>query len=139
MRIAHLNKSQQGTIQELLESGRDLEAEKDFDEAVKIYSGILKKNPLNEQAYNRLMIVYRKQKEYRKESAIIDEAIKVFEKEGEANRKPVHNKVQQLSMLLGKSTGLVDKKGKSLYTPEPIATWKKRKTMVLKRLKTKKK
>jgi tetratricopeptide (TPR) repeat protein len=139
MRIAHLDKSRQGTLLELLESGRKLEADKDYNDAVKIYAGILKKNPLNEQAYNRLMIVYRKQKDYRSESAIIDEAIKNFEKEGEASKKPVHNKVHQLSMSLGKSTGLVDKKGKSLYEPEPIATWKKRKAMVLKHLKTKKK
>lgn len=139
MRIAHLDKSQHGTLHELLESGRKLEADKQFDESVKIYSGILKKNPLNEQAYNRLMIVYRKQKDYHKESAIIDEAIRNFGKEAEASKKPVRNKIHQLSMSLGKSTGLVDRKGKSLYEPEPIATWKKRKAMVLKHLKTKKK
>jgi tetratricopeptide (TPR) repeat protein len=141
MKVAHLDVDVTGneTIKELLDRGRRYEGEGEHDRAIKIYTGIIKKKPLNEMAYNRLMILYRKLKEYDKEITIIEQAIAAFESEPEGPKKQSVGKIGKLSLSLGKLTGLIDKKGKSLYDPEPVASWKKRKMLAQKRLKTKKK
>ena|SRR5688572_20004209 len=141
MKLAHLDTdvNSKGTIKELLERARDFEVEGETDQAIKIYSGIIKKKPLNELAYNRLMILYRKLKEHQKEIEIIDQAIAAFEAEANTGRKQPAAKIGKLSLSLGKLTGLIDKKGKSLYDPEPVAGWKKRKQLSQTRLKKKKK
>jgi tetratricopeptide (TPR) repeat protein len=141
MKIAHLDESaaEPETLRELLDKGKSLELEKNYDAAVKIYTGILRKKPLNESAYSRLMIVYRKMKDYLKEASIIETAIKAFEDTGHDSKKGGASKIEKLSMSLGKLTGLIDKKGKSLYDPEPIATWRRRAIQVDKLLKKKKK
>jgi tetratricopeptide (TPR) repeat protein len=141
MKVAHLDAdlAAKGTIKELLERARSHEAQGEYDRAIKIYTGIIKKKPLNEMAYNRLMILYRKLKDYQKEITIIDQAIDSFESEANGVKKLPADKVGKLSLSLGKLTGLIDKKGRSLYDPEPVASWKKRKILSQKRLKTKKK
>ena len=103
--------------------------------AIKNYLSILKKEKLNSVVYNRLMIVYRKQKEYQKEAELIKQAIEVYEAYY-AKHQPSHSaKVTSLSRALAISTGLADRKGKGLYNPEPIATWKKRLFNLKKKLK----
>jgi len=93
---------------------------------------------MNVTAYNRLMILFRKLKDYQKEITIIDQALDLFQSGARAGNKQAEGKIGKLSLSLGKLTGLIDKKGKSLYDPEPIASWKKRKQLAQKRLKTKK-
>ena len=44
------------------------------------YQNILKKHPANQKAYERLLVLYRQQKEYKKELHVINMAIKIFEK-----------------------------------------------------------
>ena len=143
MKVIHLDNELSGnpTIKELLEQGRSYEAEESYDKAIKFYTAVIKKKPMNEMAYNRLMILYRKLKDYQKEIAIIDQAIGLFESESNSGsgNKHADRKIGKLSLTLGKLTGLIDKKGKSLYDPEPVASWKKRKQLAKKRLKTKKK
>jgi tetratricopeptide (TPR) repeat protein len=150
MKVAHLNPSvntsMSGSVTELLEKATTFEEGNDFHGAIAAYIALLKKQPLNEKAYTRLMILYRKQKEYLKEAAVIEEAISKFsrdvtngKKDKTATKKKPAGKIEQLSLSLGKLTGLMDRKGKSLYDPEPIATWKKRLVLVNKRLKPKKK
>ncbi|CAL1517811.1 hypothetical protein [Chitinophaga sp. MM2321] len=46
----------------LLGKGNELEEEGSFDEAEKLYLEAIDKQPLEAGAYNRLMIIYRKQK-----------------------------------------------------------------------------
>ena len=96
---------------------------------------IIKAHPTNDRAYNRLMVIYRKQKEYKKELTIINKAIKAFE-EAVKKRKPDFNKkVTSISKALLKATGLADEKGKNLHEPGEIGKWKKRKAVVLKKMK----
>jgi tetratricopeptide (TPR) repeat protein len=140
MKVAHVNQdggNQAETLRERIELGRTLESESDYEGAEKIYLSILKKKPTNEEAYHRLMIIYRKMKENKKELDIIDKAVDAFSNHDDAAKSG--SKVHKLSMALGKSTGLLDKKGKSLFDPEPVATWKRRKTLLQKKLKSKKK
>lgn len=99
---------------------------------------LLKKDHLQDEAYDRLMIVYRKLKDYRKELAVIDRGIKAFENYY-YSKVSKSKKVDEISNKLAKSIGLIDKKGNSTYDPEPIDKWKKRRMVVEKRLKPKKK
>jgi len=130
MKIVH--KQEEGNTG-LKEHARQAEADGDLASAEKIYLTIIKRNPHNQYAYDRLMIIYRKQKFYDKELAIINTGIKTFtELHGP---KATHNKiVKNLSAKLNRAFGLVDKKGNSLYDPGPVATWKRRKLVVEKRL-----
>ena len=97
----------------------------DDQEAIHAYEQVIKQDPLNELAYDRLMILYRKLKDYKKEVALINKAVKAYEKYYKS-RQSRSKKVLELSEKLSKSVGLTDKKGNSLYEPEPIAKWKKR-------------
>lgn len=100
----------------------------------------LKNNPLDEQAYHRLMVNYRKQKEYKKELAVIDEGIKAFEQSHKSSIKNKPNrKVTLLSRSLLKSLGLANKKGEGIFQPEPIAKWTRRKENLIKRFLNRKK
>jgi hypothetical protein len=43
-------------------------------------------------------------------------------------------KISEISSILNKAFHLVDKKGSSLYAPEPIDRWEKRKGVVEKKM-----
>lgn len=99
--------------------------------AADLYEKITREYPLKEPAWDRLMIIYRKAKNYTSELSVIRRAIKTFEAAyGKANRAAGGKKVSRLSNALAKSFGLVDKKGRSLYEPQPIARWNKRRQTV---------
>lgn len=103
--------------------------------SIKHYEEIIKKNDLDKEAYDRLMILYRKEKEYKKEAALIRKAIKAYEA-FYAKHQPLHSKkVAALSRSIAISSGLMDKKGKTVYDPQPISGWKKRLAVVTKKLK----
>jgi tetratricopeptide (TPR) repeat protein len=141
MKVAHLNPSHTGSVNELMEKATGYEADKDYHAAISVYQALLKKQPLHEKAYTRLMILYRKLRDYGAEAKTIHDAIARFQEEagGRKNKpgvvKPA-GKIEKLSLSLGKLTGLIDKKGKSVYDPEPIASWKKRLILVNKKKKS---
>jgi tetratricopeptide (TPR) repeat protein len=131
MKVVH---KQEESIADLLAQGKDAEAATEWEEAEKTYHRVLKRDNNNLPAFKRLMIVYRKQKLFKEELAIINKAIDAFGKLYQP--KTAHNKkVQSLSAKINKAFGMVDRKGNSLYEPGPVATWKKRKLLVEKRLK----
>src|SRR5689334_6886109 len=91
--------------------------------------------------YDRLMIYYRKQKEYKKELQLINRALKVFGDQLKRHGSEVfsaaksHAAVKRLSLQIGKLSGLMDKKGNLKYIPEPLARWMKRKKTVEQKIK----
>jgi hypothetical protein len=85
-------------------------------------------------AYDALMKIYRQEKAYKKELAIINAGIKEYEKYYNKHSGKRTKEVDALSAKLNKSLGLVDKKGTKLYNPEPIGKWQKRKEVVNKKL-----
>jgi len=95
------------------------------------YEKIIRNDRYNEKAYERLMIIYRKNKEYAKELKLIDSAIKAFRElySKTVKRKP-DNKTIRLSKALLKMTGLSDKKGNPFYQREPINKWIKRQSLL---------
>jgi len=107
--------------------------------AEKLYKQEINKNAFNASVYTRLMIIYRKQKKYKEELEIINKALQHFKEyqNKKSSSKTNNAAIKKLSNSLNKSLGLTDKKGNFLYEPEPIPTWKKRKTTVEKKLKRK--
>lgn len=81
------------------------------------------------------MTIFRRQKEYKKELRVINNGIKVFEKFYRSQSHHKSKSITEISNKLNRSVGLADKKGNSLYSPEPIAKWKK-KAVVEKRIKS---
>ncbi|WP_313262026.1 hypothetical protein [Sphingobacterium sp.] len=124
---------------ELLREARSLELEGKTNDAIKGYGLVVSKDPLNAVAYNRLMILYRKLKDYRKELAIIKKAIRAYEKDIKKDQltwKKAHNESARLSLSLAKSMGLLNDKGLPIYEEPHILTWRKRLDTVQKKIKT---
>lgn len=69
----------QAPVHQLYKKPDALQEKEDPAAAAKSYESILKKDDLNIHAYNRLMIVYRKLKEYKKEATLIRKAIAAYE------------------------------------------------------------
>ena len=121
------------TLKQPLKEGEKEEKE-NISIAIKEYEEAIKKNTLAEKAYDRLMILYRKEKNYKKEFRIITAGIKAFESFYKS-KKSRSKKIEEISQKLNRSFGFTDKKGNSLYDPEPIARWIKRKEVVEKKIK----
>lgn len=124
---------------ELLKEARSQELEGKTNEAIKSYSLVISKDPLEAKAYNRLMILYRKLKEYKKELAIIKQAIGAYEKDIKDDQltwKKANTKSAKLSLSLAKSMGLLNDKGLPVYEEPQIMTWRKRMETVQKKIKT---
>ena len=119
---------------DLIGTAKYEEKEGNLHEAAKLYEALIKSYPANEYSYNRLMMIYRRQKEYKNELRIINEGIRVFQELYTPSAIGKHKNIIKLSRQLNILTGLTDKKGKSVYDAEPIGKWKKRKQVVLKKL-----
>jgi len=111
------------------------EQEGDLETAIEAYEQAVRQEPLDELPYNRLLVLYRKSKDYKKELRIVNRALKVFtgfydKRKGKAfgrNAKALQTGKALLKALEGK------KKDESYY-PEPISKWMKRKEVIEKRL-----
>jgi len=123
--------------QTILQQAEAAEKSGDLELAEKLYSKEINKKAFNASVYTRLMIIYRKQKKYKEELGIINKALQHFKEyqNKKSSSKTNNAAIKKLSNSLNKSLGLTDKKGNFLYEPEPIPTWKKRKTTVEKKLK----
>ena len=130
-----MSKQTNRTLKEILTEAREAENIENIEEAIRLYQLAISTDHLNEDAYNRLMVIFRKLKDYKKELHIIKEGIKVFEEYYESRIPKKSKTITSISNKLNKSFGLADKKGNSIYSPEPIAKWKKRKLVVEKKLK----
>jgi hypothetical protein len=108
--------------------------ETDYSVAIKDYEDVIAKDPLAEKAYNRLMILYRKKKDYKNELRIINAGLKAF-LEFYRSKKSGSRKVADISKKLNRAFGFTDKKGNAVYEPEPLPGWKKRKETILKKIK----
>ena len=136
MKVVHHNPKTQLSKTHLLLEAKEAEATQDWKESEQLYQQVLQIDPHNEAAYNLLMIVYRKQKEWNKEWQTVKKAISSFEEMYAETAKTTDNKkVASLSRSLLKLTVLADKKGKPVYLPGPLAKWKRRKATLDKKLK----
>jgi len=123
-------------VKNIITEGKAAENSGQLETAEELYEQVLQQDALNEYAYNRLMIIYRKKKDVSKELQIINTAIKAY-REFYASKKHITKNITAISNKLNKSFGFTDKKGNMLYTPEPIATWLKRKELIERKKKKK--
>jgi lipopolysaccharide biosynthesis regulator YciM len=136
MKVKEKDKRQNEGQLELFERAQEFEKKGRLDEAATLYQNIIKKSPTKEHAYNRLMIIHRKKKEYKKEKETLDAGIKAFEQYYKAvTRIPAKKSIETLSKSLLKATGLADRTGKLTYEREPLGRWKKRRKIVESKLK----
>ena len=131
------------TISERNKQAKQAEEKEAFDKAIKLYEENIKIDIADPVAYERLMILYRKQKAYKEEMRVIKRGIEVFRKQArgvlENNISSKKNKAElvKLSNAFMKGAGLVDRKGNETHIPEPVNKWMKRLDVVEKRLKKK--
>ena len=107
-------------------------------QAAKLYEQALQEKPADPFPYERLMIIYRKQKLYKDELRVINTGLKnlrEINKQRQQKNIGRNSTISRLSSALMKSSGLIDKKGKLLYEPEPIPKWENRKAVVEKKIK----
>ena len=131
MRIVHSNANAEHEWQQ---QAMQMEKNGDLQKAAGIYRQAIKTHPYNEFPYNRLMIIYRKEKEYKKELAVIHSGIKAFQTLDHTNKHGTDKKITRLSRAILRATGLSDKKGNLLFLREPIGRWDRRREIVEKKL-----
>lgn len=137
MKVVH-KQSDILTAAELLQKAKEQEMNGETEEAATMYERLIKKDPLNELAYNRLMIIYRKEKQLNKELAIIKTGLKTFEEHYKSRKQKgslPSSAITRISKSILKSTGLLTKNGKAVYQEGPISKWEKRKQIVEQKLK----
>ena len=125
------------SFKELMAEAKEAESSGNASAAIKLYQRAIKLEPHDEIPYNRLMILYRKEKQYQQELELINKGIRAFEEfYQKRSEKLIAGKktATQLSNALAKSLGQRGKKVQELYYPEPIPKWIKRREMVEKKL-----
>ena len=131
------------TIAERNKKAKEAEDAEEVEDAIELYEENIKTEIADAFAYERLMVLYRKQKDYKQELRVIKRGIEVFKKQArgvlENNISSKKNKAAlvKLSNAFMKGAGLVDKKGNETHVPEPVNKWMKRLAVVEKRLKKK--
>lgn len=112
------------------------------EEPIEEYIEKVKAGVIDALPYDRLMIHYRKEKNYAEELKVVKQGIanfkKFFAQHQRSTVKKKKSKIEELSRLINKSTGLTDKKGNEVYLPEPLLKWLKRQATVEAKLKKKK-
>ena len=122
----------------LLIEARDTELRGETGKALALYKQVVQNDPLAEQAWQRLMILYRKQKDYAGELKIIDLALKTYETSNRQAQQAwlkENRKAATVAKSLAKSLGLVDKKGIVIDDNPILEKWRHRKELVAARLK----
>jgi len=121
MKVVHLKKEDTSPAGNIEQQIKQLETD-------------IKYHPGNEKAHNRLLILYRKQGNYKQELKTINRAIKIFEELFRKRQPVVNNRIRSLSRAISKVTGLSDQKGNSLFQKGELTKWNKRKEVVMKKL-----
>jgi len=128
-------------IEERNKVAREAEEDGDVNKATRFYEQNIKEDYADKFAFERLMIIYRKEKEYKNELRVIKRGIEVFQQNFKERvkhslaRRVTDKKLEQLSNAIIKISG---QKKEELHFPDPIDKWLKRKEIVEKKLKSKK-
>ena len=124
-------------VEERNKAAREAEEDGDFNKAVRFYEQNIREDYADKVAFERLMIIYRKDKEYKNELRVIRRGIEVFQKKFKERVKHSlaprvsDKKLEQLSNAIIKISG---QKKEQLPFPDPIDKWVKRKEIVEKKL-----
>ena len=121
---------------ELISRARDFESAGEPDKAAKEYEQAISHGPFDERPYDRLMVIYRKMKDYEKELKVISKGLEVFRKhyDKKANQFRGNDKLGKLSKALLRTLSGKDKKSNFNPYPEPVGRWDTRRVTVEKKL-----
>lgn len=123
---------------DLIAKARQFEREENFEEAAPLYEKVVQQDPLNENAINRLLIIYRKLKEYRKEIQLLNTSIKASSskmQEQQTAWSKKHPAAARASKSLLRSLGGARAKVAPAYEEAAVRNWRKRKENLVKRMK----
>lgn len=126
------------TSQNLHVRAREAEQAGETDTAEKLYKQALKNDPLDDLAWNRLMVTYRRRKDYKQEQQIIKAAIAAHVQHAQDDQAAWlkrNRKTARTAKALVKSLGLLDRKGMPKLETRQLEAWRKRLTLVNKRIK----
>jgi hypothetical protein len=124
-------------IEERNKTAMQAEQEKDVNKAIRFYEQNIREDHADKFAFERLMVIYRKDKEYKNELRVIKRGIEVFQKKFKERvkhslaRRVSDKKLEQLSNAIIKISG---QKKEELHFPDPVDKWLKRKEIVEKKL-----
>ena len=127
-------------VEERNKTAKEAEEENDSNKAVRFYEQNIREDYADKFAFERLMIIYRQQKDYKNELRVIKRAIEVFQQSFKDRikhslaKRVSDRKLEQLSSAIIKVSG---QKKEELHFPDPIDKWLKRKEIVEKKLKSK--
>ena len=91
-------------------NGIELEKSGKIDDAIKLYEYNVEHRFDGSHPYNRLAIIYRKQKEYEKEIIVLKQAIDVFTNDVPHSRLDRNKKIEEFNKRLKKVNELLQKK-----------------------------
>jgi tetratricopeptide (TPR) repeat protein len=123
-------------VEERNNEARQAEQAGQLQKAVKLYEQNIKEEYADEYAFERLMIIYRKQKEYKDELRVINRGIDLFEQSLKEHLKQTLSrhidgkKLETLSNAILKKTGSKTQP----HFPDPIDKWMKRREIVEQKL-----
>ena len=109
-----------------------LEHKKDWQGAAFIYEKLLKQSPVNFRFIQRLIILFRKLGNVKKETQYIDAAIHLQQKKYTLNNT-LNKKAATLSRQLNKMLGHTDKSGKAIFVSDDVLKLELRKERLLKK------
>lgn len=124
-------------VEERNNEARQAEDQENLAKAIKLYEQNIREDYADEFAFDRLMIIYRKQKQYKDELRVINRGIDVFQQTMKEHLKRTLSrhidgkKLEQLSNAILKKTG---SKKEELHFPDPIDKWMKRREIVEEKL-----
>ena len=125
---------------EYMQQGAAAEAEGNTKRAVEFYESSIKKGIADPFPFDRLQIIYRRQRKFKDELRVILRGIEIFNKQLEEQQRNLLGRTKnasvfkRLSKAFGKSSGLADKKGNQQYLPGPLSKWLRRKKIVEQKL-----
>lgn len=122
----------------LLVRAKEAESLGDPAKAAALYQQAVNNDPLEEHAWQRLMVIHRKKKDYKSELKIINDALKNYESHTREAQKQwllKNKKSATLFKSLAKSLGLMNTKGIIMNNNPILDKWNQRKEWVTARLK----
>ncbi|RYD74261.1 MAG: hypothetical protein EOP53_18605, partial [Sphingobacteriales bacterium] len=115
-----------------LADARALEQKEDWQGAATMYEKLLKQSPKNLPILQRLLVLFRKTGNAKKEIQYIDAAIRLQQQKYSISNT-LNKKAASISNQLNKMLGHTDKKGKAIFVSDEILKLELRKERLLKK------
>ncbi|TMI81941.1 MAG: hypothetical protein E6H10_10525 [Bacteroidetes bacterium] len=124
-------------VEERNNEARQAEQAGNLQKAIKLYEQNIKEAYADEYAFERLMIIYRKQKQYKDELRVINRGIDLFEQNLNEHLKQSlsrHIDGKKLELLSNAILKKTSSKTQQPHFPDPIDKWMKRREIVEEKL-----